>query len=772
MNFFKKYPLCAMVSANVFVLIAFQNQSLITKSIALGCIVLIFLLFTVLYKKGSFGIQRTDFKIGCGIFLFLILGLFQLTLFCDFHEKPIRANIGQSKEITAKVCDIIYETSFHSCYGIDIKKSEEQSFRTKALLECDFRPDIRLGEIIVLKANLEDFEEESFGFNSKSYYHSQGYLLRVIPESDKDLTVISREYTLSTMLHSVSGWISQRFSDFFSANTAALADAFLLGDRSQLTPDIERDFRYIGGYHLLAISGMHLNIIIGSMSFLLTHIGIGKKLVCAILIPITFLYMGLAGFSLSVVRAGIMLIIIFLAFLFGREPDSVTALFISVFLICLFSPFAVFDVGLQLSFLSCLGILSLGNGLCRKIQKNRDSHIELSVWRRIVYWISESLTISFSAIIFTVPIMWLSFGEMSVLSPISTLLLSLPLTVFIYAALLSIPFSFIPGIAMLLHFIAEKTAQAILWISRVLSKIPSAMFSLQYEFVKYLFLLFIILVLLFLIFRKRSLLYAMTTSFICCTVLYFVFFGMKYIFFTQSHVSYFNIQSNEALLITTRKETVLCDISSGAYEVCRAGIHYAKTDGYTNIDAYLLTHYHRLHIKTIHRLASAVYLKKLYLPSALNEKESEIYETIVLYARKRGIEVIEYDYTQNSDIEIDGIQLKIWKQEYLKRSTHPLICLTWEQNAKKYAYIGSSVTEGNRDIDLQKAAEISEGIILGVHGPKAKLSPIEFCLVHQTKTIIPEWKITSQFAYIPQMFQQIQDIPHVQIQKNRLRHVF
>ena len=298
------------------------------------------------------------------------------------------------------------------------------------------------------------------------------------------------------------------------------------------------------------------------------------------------------------------------------------------------------------------------------------------------------------------------------------------------------------------------------------------MFSLQYEFVKYLFLLFIILVLLFLIFRKRSLLYAMTTSFICCTALYFVFFGMKYIFFTQSHVSYFNIQSNEALLITTRKETVLCDISSGAYEVCRAGIHYAKTDGYTNIDAYLLTHYHRLHIKTIHRLSSAVYLKKLYLPSALNEKESEIYETIVLYARKRGIEVIEYDYTQNSDIEIDGIQLKIWKQEYLKRSTHPLICLTWEQNAKKYAYIGSSVTEGNRDIDLQKAAEISEGIILGVHGPKAKLSPIEFCLVHQTKTIIPEWKITSQFAYIPQMFQQIQDIPHVQIQKNRLRHVF
>ena len=65
----------------------------------------------------------------------------------------------------------------------------------------------------------------------------------------------------------------------------------------------------------------------------------------------------------------------------------------------------------------------------------------------------------------------------------------------------------------------------------------------------------------------------------------------------------------------------------------------------------------------------------------------------------------------------------------------------------------------------KKAAEISEGIILGVHGPKAKLSPIEFCLVHQTKTIIPEWKITSQFADIPQMFQQIQDIPHVQIQK-------
>ena len=159
--------------------------------------------------------------------------------------------------------------------------------------------------------------------------------------------------------------------------------------------------------------------------------------------------------------------------------------------------------------------------------------------------------------LYHVPIMWLSFGRCLCCHRFLPLLLSLPLTVFIYAALLSIPFSFIPGIAMLLHFIAEKPHRLFYGYHGYCQKFHPQCFSLQYEFVKYPSFFLLLFWFYFFNISKTFIAYAMTTSFICCTVLYFVFFGNEIYLFTQSHVSYFNIQSNEALLITTRKETVL-----------------------------------------------------------------------------------------------------------------------------------------------------------------------------------------------------------------------
>ena len=93
------------------------------------------------------------------------------------------------------------------------------------------------------------------------------------------------------------------------AETGGLLGAILLGDRTYLSGQTSLDFSRIGISHVLALSGMHLAILILGIEKLLSLIGISKKARYIITIILTLAYVALTGFSVSVVRAGIMLII-------------------------------------------------------------------------------------------------------------------------------------------------------------------------------------------------------------------------------------------------------------------------------------------------------------------------------------------------------------------------------------------------------------------------------------------------------------------------------
>ena len=182
------------------------------------------------------------------------------------------------------------------------------------------------------------------------------------------------------MLHSVSGWISKAIFRFLFPQYSSTGRRFFAGGSIAINTGHWTWFATSEDITLLVISGMHLNIIIGSMSFLLDTYRHRKSLfvrdIDTLLHSCTWV---LSVFSFGSSSRNNAYHHFPLLFVWQRTGFRYRTVYF-VFLICLFSPFAVFDVGLQLSFLSCLGILSLGNGLCRKIQTNRDSHIELSVY--------------------------------------------------------------------------------------------------------------------------------------------------------------------------------------------------------------------------------------------------------------------------------------------------------------------------------------------------------------------------------------------------------
>ena len=75
---------------------------------------------------------------------------------------------------------------------------------------------------------------------------------------------------------------------------------------------------------------------------------------------VALFYLALTGFALSTVRAFLMTSIVYLAYVLQDESDKLTTLLFSLFIILVSFPYAVYDIGMWLSFLAVLGIFIAG----------------------------------------------------------------------------------------------------------------------------------------------------------------------------------------------------------------------------------------------------------------------------------------------------------------------------------------------------------------------------------------------------------------------------
>lgn len=141
--------------------------------------------------------------------------------------------------------------------------------------------------------------------------------------------------------------------EVFSANSAALAKALLIGDRSDIDYELSTAFKLSGISHIIAVSGLHVSMLYALVFWLS---GSRRSLLALLGIPITVLFMAVAAFSPSVTRAGLMQILMILALCIDREYDPPTALSFSVLIMLVLNPLVSSSVGFQLSVGSVCGI--------------------------------------------------------------------------------------------------------------------------------------------------------------------------------------------------------------------------------------------------------------------------------------------------------------------------------------------------------------------------------------------------------------------------------
>lgn len=160
----------------------------------------------------------------------------------------------------------------------------------------------------------------------------------------------------------------------FPVDTAAMARALVLGEDDLTTPD-QRAFRRSGLAHLLAVSGMHLVLVVATfvaalrallarVPALATRIA-PLRVAAALGVPLAWIYADLAGASGSAIRAAWMTSVALLAHVLARRPDTWRAFGISVLGMAILDPLVAYDLSFALSAAATAGLLALGPRIAR-----------------------------------------------------------------------------------------------------------------------------------------------------------------------------------------------------------------------------------------------------------------------------------------------------------------------------------------------------------------------------------------------------------------------
>ena len=232
----------------------------------------------------------------------------------------------------------------------------------------------------------------------------------------------------------------ERIKRVVPAPASGLLSGLLLGDKTSLSDRVINQFNETGLTHIIALSGFNITIIIGALLLFLSWLPLLFRYLAAVSVVVAFVL--LTGAEPSVVRAAIMAGFIMMAVLSGRLNDIAVSLGITAAIMTLLNPEILFgDAGFQLSFIATLGIIYISPVLQVMFKKIPD---EITIY----------LIPTLAAIIAVTPIIAINFDRVSLIAPITNLLV-LPI----------IPLTMLIGfIALVVSWINIYIAQALGWI--------------------------------------------------------------------------------------------------------------------------------------------------------------------------------------------------------------------------------------------------------------------------------------------------------------------
>lgn len=433
--------------------------------------------------------QKLLWRAAVVLFLSFALGLGWYHGYTALHYTPVLQYAGTETTFTGKVtAQTIYDND-RAAYQLDGAFPDG----TAAKLLC-YTDDLgcRYGDLLTVEGMVE-IPEDQYVFSAQSYYQAKGIFLQAANDAVVTLTQ-TEGYILRRTLQTERETMQNRLLWAAGTENGGIMTAMLFGEKQFLSDTVKSAFLSSGIGHVISVSGFHMVILLIPLGFL------GKKrlfrmvrFVCTIVL--VGLFTLLTEAPISVLRAGFMVVLAQSAALFYRQSNTLNALAIAFLLLTLPQPYLICDASFLLSFSGTFGIGVFAPYLTANL------HPVTAIGR-----LGKSFLQMLLVFLCVLPVSAMFFSEISLLSPITNVLLIPLCSAILICTLLTVLFG---GTGFLAEcfltiggWFCDLLTEAVIWVEQ---SVP-LMLSVPEEMVIAFLLAAFLVILCFLCFRERMVL--------------------------------------------------------------------------------------------------------------------------------------------------------------------------------------------------------------------------------------------------------------------------
>ena len=300
-------------------------------------------------------------------------------------------------------------------------------------------------------------------FDYKKYLQHLGVHYQIVAANYEIYATKKGSNTLKGVAEKYRNHLIEKLSETtIDKDERSIMEALILGQRRNIDPEVYRAYAAAGAIHILAVSGLHVGIIFYLLTGILSplvHLKFGKPLRSILIVVLLWVFAFIAGLSPSVVRAVTMFSFFAVATMLNRPTNSINILFLSFFVLLIYNPNWIFQVGFQLSYIAVFSILWIQPKLA-KLYKPRFK-IDKLLWDIATVTLAAQLGIAPLSVFYFHQFPGLFFISNLMILPFLTFLLSYGILVVFLAA-----FSLLPEfIANGYNFLLKQLNYFIQWIA-------------------------------------------------------------------------------------------------------------------------------------------------------------------------------------------------------------------------------------------------------------------------------------------------------------------
>ena len=608
--------------------------------------------------------------------IIIIIGLHYNGVVFFEYEGKVEGNFIVEIEGTAK------EKNYYNVYEGKIENKKFLIYISKAENTFSYGDKIK----VTATFNKPNKARNSGGFDYSVYLKSKkiygSFKVEKILEVEKAKRV--------PLINKIQEHIKETFNK--NLKNSPLAIGLLLGIRDNISEDVQDDFKNANLTHMLAISGAHFSYVILIVSFICKKLK-NKRLQQFILIGAIIFFMNLTGNTPSVVRAGIMSILLILSSILKRQNDIYTNISTSLLIQIINNPYVIFDVGLILSYSGVIGIVTF-NKFFSKIIKNKIICVTLS---------ANSLLI---------PIMIYKYNTISFTFVISNVLASGLLGVIIMLELIACIIKIKPVFILL-----DISLSLLQKIANFCSKIP---FSNVYVTTKTVFLVLAIYLIIFLVIKRKKKSIPIIILFI------FAFTSLERIYNYNTlekdilQIKFIDVGQGDCTLLINEGKTLMIDTggsTSPSYDVGENIVHkYLLYKGINKIDYLMLSHFDADHCQGAIFLLKNMKIKNLII--SIQPENSEFYEEITNICRQKNTNIMYVKKGNKFKIANLDIEILHPNNNFIAENTlnnNALVCKINYYNFKMLFTGDIEKIAENQLLDEELSADLLK---VGHHGSK------------------------------------------------------